>query len=76
MTDPVPTPEHPGLLPCPKCTSTDTWMRYCDSCRVRVPRANCRHGEAEHFHRGCRRCSYEWQTNDVIDPEVVCNDVR
>jgi len=61
---------------CPKCGSRDTWMRYCDACKRRVwgaPGVNCRHGDAEHFHRGCRQCSYEWRTDDVLGAKVVCD---
>jgi hypothetical protein len=61
------------LDPCLKCGSRDTWMRYCDACRHKYGSSLCMHGEAEHFHRGCRQCSYEWRTNDVMDPKVTCN---
>lgn len=62
---------------CPKCASGDTWVRYCDACgndaNGFTTRRLCRHGEAEHFHRGCRHCSYTWRTDDVIDAKVVCS---
>lgn len=66
-------PSPPGLRPCPKCGGRDVWMRYCDSCAKRTYRDDCRHGEPEHFHRGCRTCQYEWRTDDVIEPKVVCD---
>ena len=63
-------------LPCPKCGGNDTAMRYCDGCNQRPalqdPDDRCGHGDPEHFHRNCRRCSYRWRTDDVIDARVVC----
>jgi len=71
-------------LPCPKCSSLDTMMAYCDGCRLRPPDSvslkhaddYCRDGEPEHFHRRCNQCSYRWKTGDVNEPRVMCTDPR
>jgi hypothetical protein len=68
------------LLSCPKCGSGDTAIAYCDGCRLRPYSAydgkhvdnTCADGDPEHFHRNCRRCHYQWRTNDVINPRKVC----
>jgi hypothetical protein len=67
------------FLPCPKCCSTDTELAYCSKCHnPRSPETPwsmvCTHPEPqyEHFHRTCNRCGYQWLTNDVHDPQVVC----
>lgn len=70
-------------LPCPKCASTGTWMTYCDGCILRPTSSlaggryrddYCADGDPEHFHRGCKVCSYRWRTDDVIDASVRCRD--
>jgi len=68
------------LLSCPKCGSADTAIDYCDGCALipwfsvagKYPDSKCSHGDPEHFHRNCRRCHYQWRTNDVINPRKVC----
>lgn len=62
-------------LPCPKCGHADVRIRYCDGCKLRMWNDPCLHREPEHFHRSCRRCGYFWQTNDAIDPKVMCKSV-
>lgn len=67
-------------LPCPKCGTEDTSLDYCDGCALipwgsvvgKYPDSKCAHGDPEHFHRNCRRCHYQWRTDDVIDPRKVC----
>jgi excisionase family DNA binding protein len=69
-----------AMLPCPKCSSPETSMAYCDGCALRPPESvslkhaddYCRDGEPEHFHRRCSQCSYRWKTDDVIDPRIMC----
>jgi predicted nucleic-acid-binding Zn-ribbon protein len=68
----------PGVasdLPCPKCLGDDVSLRYCDSCRHKLHSRFdlCRHGDPEHFHRTCRRCGYEWRTDDLLQARVVCD---
>ncbi len=69
-------------LPCPKCSSPETSMAYCDGCRLRPPDSvslkyaddYCRDGEPEHFHRRCAQCGYRWKSHDVNEPRVMCAD--
>lgn len=69
-------------VPCPKCGSLDTSMRYCDGCDL-IPHTSvignhaddrCRHGDPEHNHRNCCRCSYRWRTDDVLNARKVCKE--
>jgi hypothetical protein len=67
-------------LPCPKCGGSDVNIAYCDGCDLRPYSSTirkyeddyCSHGDSEHFHRRCRRCSYQWRTDDVLTPRRVC----
>lgn len=59
-------------IDCPKCGDSDIHIRYCDGCKKRQYKDQCRHGDPEHFHRLCRRCSYAWMTTDAKNPQVVC----
>lgn len=67
-------------LPCPKCGATTTSIDYCDGCRLRPYSAysgnhadnTCAHGDPEHFHRLCRRCHYQWRTDDVNNAQKRC----
>ncbi len=66
--------------PCPKCGDKDVHVAYCDGCDLRPTTSTlgkyeddrCSHGDPEHLHRSCRRCSYRWRTNDVINARTVC----
>lgn len=58
-------------LPCPKCGDADVRVRYCDGCKLRHNTSACSHGEREHFHRSCRRCGFDWKTDDAIDAKAV-----
>lgn len=63
--------------PCPKCGSADVSIAYCDGCELRPYSSKydddkCGHGDLEHMHRRCKRCSYQWRTDDVLNPRKVC----
>jgi hypothetical protein len=54
-------PDVPRL----KCGHEGISIRYCDGTYAkRTYRDQCRLGE--HFHRYCRRCSYEWETYGTV----------
>lgn len=57
-------------LPCPKCGHTDVTLHYYGEYGCTRPSCD-QYAGPEHFHRHCRRCSYEWSTNDVLPPDAT-----
>lgn len=76
----VPTVPRVADWPCPKCGDPDVHVAYCDGCDLRPTSSalgayeddRCSHGDPEHLHRNCRRCSYRWRTDDVRNARTVC----
>lgn len=52
-------------LPCPKCGTPDTTMRFCDG-GYSLSWGMCMGDAGEHFHRDCPRCKHRWSTHDVL----------
>jgi hypothetical protein len=79
--EPVPPAPRVPDLPCPKCGHTGVSIAYCDACDRRPYTSSirkyeddyCSHGDVDHFHRACRRCTYRWKTEDALNPRRVCD---
>jgi len=56
-------------LDCVKCGYGHTSIDHCSGGQLR-PREGVVCRPPEHFHRRCLRCSYSWQTFDVLKEDT------